>query len=259
MKIRDPRALIPKMKNYPPELRDFWLNEYNKVRFTEIIMDWQSRGLPILDQTALKYPGNTAFVIGTGPSFDTVTPKQWLRLTFRFSVGVNQVPYQLQRQHEITGMLPTVVLMADFIENPKGLRERFAEPYQKSESLILVSEDVYGIDYDMIAPFPVWMPDWGLDLRFGIPIVTIVGKARYSRTILGAAYLAACLFERVVLIGVDHHSREKEPDEPGFASRAFGELNKFLARFGRKIVNASPMTKVDTLERVDLDEELRAL
>ena len=111
----------------------------------------------------------------------------------------------------------------------------------------------------MIAPFPVWMPDWGLDLRFGIPLVTIVGKARYSRTILGATYLAACLFERVVLIGVDHHSREKEPDEPGFASRAFGELNKFLARFGRKVVNASPLTQVDSLERVDLDEELGTL
>lgn len=253
-KTVDRRKAIEGMSGWSPGIKLIHEISASCIRLVEISADWIRRGLPEIVEFSRGFAEPTVFVLGTGPSIQKVTSRQWERLEKAFTIGVNMVAYELEKFN--VQSIPKVGFVVDEI-GEEHMKVAFLEPMLRMGTRIIVSEAVLSMPSHYVAPCPCWYPDWGLDAAIAIPLTMILGKQKYNLSILGAAYLGAALKANVVLLGVDHKDYQEDAvGENMVADLHFAKLREFLEAHDRTIVNAGEETLLESIPRVSLEEVL---
>lgn len=235
--------------------KSFWMTEALKIRHHRLTLKWIREGAPALTEYADKFYKGVAFVMGTGPSLARVKIEQWNRLAKFWSVGVNRVPWWLQKERQITN-IPALGLCVDHTRKGDYRAEHFDDPFDRMDGKRLVAMDADGLPHDWATPHFNGEPV--LDLNMGIFLTVQATDPRWSRCTVGAIWLCYLLgFNAIFLLGVDHGmSYQNNKYETEMANKFYGMMRSHLEEKGVRLANVGTMSSVESLETMRLDEVL---
>ena len=233
-----------------------WWFEQNEAAQTRLRqMKWAREDVPALKAEAAKYPPRTAFIFGTGPSIEEVTPSQWTALSCFWSVGLNKFPYWLQKTHQRFDVPKLCMVMDRKMTGPIALQ--IAEGMSRCEAKTLASTTAFAWvhEYDGIV---FGSPTW--DMEYGLAI-TPTPKVRFNRCVAPAAHLCALLGFDVYLVGIDHGpcytprpNMIQETERANLALKHYQE--DFLDQRGLKLYQCGKRSSITTVPYRDLNEVL---
>ncbi len=189
---------------------------------------WIRHGWRDICDLARSFPSTAAFVLGSGPSNDVVTLKQWEGIEKHFSVCVNTFPEWFAEKfgREWRGPL---CFISDFFEGESWQRMReLLQAYRKAGGKLLVAFDGCQMEHDFCAP--VKGGDLDDDPEFNITLSHAI-DAGFNRSVFGACYIAGLVparintfvmpqgpprkyFQNICLLGVDHGADYFETEPP---------------------------------------------
>jgi len=240
----------------------YWQWQTRSVYRRTLEMAWVRHGVPELREYAARWPRGQAFVLGTGPSLQNVTAKQWMEISRFFTIGINFFPV-IKAERGITALpslpVPSLAFFLDRIDmatdKAAGLVESFKTQLQMGGK-VLVGFDAIRLPYTWTCPTFGMAPTG--DLEFGLT-TTAQYSIFFSRSAIAMAYLLLCLgFKNVCLLGCDHGELYKH-GEPAKAAHAYGCLAAFAAQRNQAIWQCGARAGFDAegIRRKRLDIVLR--